>query len=118
MITLENEETFDLYAEICDDDPDFAGFRCEDLTADQDVFNQRYTIESLLLFIDESNGELHFIYGNDSETYHYQLLHEVGQSFQPVYQAKLDELGYTTDCKELDHYPWMVEYIPNYKPQE
>jgi hypothetical protein len=115
---LEQENEFDLYASTCEDDPKFGEFRCEDLTANQDVFNQKYTIESLLLFIDESNGEVHFIYGNDSERYHYQLLHEVGESFRPVYEAKLDELDYTTDCKELESYPWMVEYIPNYKPQE
>ena len=118
MPDLEDSNKFDLYFDICSDDPEFADFRCEDITAMQDVLSQKYTVECLLLFINESNGELHFVYGNDSETYHYQLLHEVGQSFIPVYLNKLDELNCETDCKELDHYPWLVEYIPNYKPQK
>ena len=120
MPDLEDSDKFDLYSDICSDDPEFAGFRREDITVMQDVHSQKHTVEYLLLFINESNGELHFVYGdgNDSETYHYQLLHEVGQSFIPVYLDKLDELNYETDCKELDHYPWLVEYIPNYKPQE
>jgi hypothetical protein len=117
MLELEDQKTFDFYLDYIESFPEFAKFRREDLTAYQDVFGAECE-GCVLLLIDESNGEVHYVYGGEEGSYHYQLLSEVGAYFVPAFQQKLEDLGYTTDCKELEHYPWLVEYIPNYKPQE
>lgn len=75
--------------------------------------------ESYLVYlVVDHKGYLTYAYGEEEISFRCTLLSEVGATVRPSYESYFASMKHEIDVMELDHYPWLQEFIKNFPAED
>ena len=59
----------------------------------------------------DRTGRVYYSYKESDWSFKTSLFCEVGAPYQPWFKAKIEELGWVIETREIDQRPWLIDVV-------